>query len=59
VITENGKIRILPDGREFNSFSMAAQEIVGHNINGWLWWRTLGNDGKEHLIDDFRKKKQN
>jgi hypothetical protein len=59
VVIEKGKIRLLLNGLEFNSLSMAAQEIVGYSINGWRWWRTIGSDGKEYTLDELRGKNPN
>jgi hypothetical protein len=56
-VTESGKIRLSNNGLEFSSLSMAAQEIVKYSINGWIWWKTLGNDGKEHTLDELRNTK--
>ena len=57
VVTESGKIRLLNSGLEFGSLSMAAQEIVKYSVNGWTWWKTLGNDGKEHTLEEIRNNK--
>jgi hypothetical protein len=56
IILENGKIKLSDSGLEFSSLSMAAQEIVKYSINGWRWWKTLGNDDKEHMLSELRKK---
>ena len=59
VVIENGKIRLLPNGPEFNSLSMAAKGIVRYSVNGWRWWRTIGIDGKEYILDELRGIKPN
>ncbi len=53
MILNNGRIRLSNSGKEFNSLSMAAKEIVGYNINGWRWWKTTSNAGQECFLKDL------
>ena len=47
---------LLQDGRKFSSLSMAAfKGIIGHEVNAWNWWRTVGEDGREYKLDELRK----
>lgn len=55
-ILHDGRIKMLHSGSEYNSLSMAAfKGIVGHEVNGWKWWHTIGEDGKECRLDELRK----
>lgn len=55
-IMPDGKIKLLPDGSEFNSLSLAAfKGIVGHEVNGWKWWHITDKDGRDCKLDEFRK----
>jgi len=51
-----GEIKLLPDGSYFNSLSMAAfKGIIGHEVNGWVWWHTTRENGTECLLDALRE----
>jgi hypothetical protein len=55
-IMPDGKIKLLHDGREFNSLSLAAfKGIVGHEVNGWNWWHITDEDGRDCKLDELRK----
>jgi hypothetical protein len=55
-ILHDGKIKLLHDGSEYNSPSMAAfKGIVGHQVNGWKWWHTVTENGKVYRLDDLRR----
>jgi hypothetical protein len=43
------------DGSVYNSPSAAGKRILGHEIDGWTWWRTTGANGEECLLDELRK----
>ncbi len=55
-ILEDGKLKLIHNGTEYNSLSMAAAKgIVGHEVNGWKWWHTVTESGKECRLDELRK----
>jgi hypothetical protein len=56
IIMAQGGVKTLPDGKPFNSLSMAAIHFTGGNINGWKWWKFNDKDGNEYIIDDLRRK---
>ena len=54
-ILDDGRIRLLHNRSEYNSLSVAAyQGIVGHEVNGWKWWRTTRVSGRECKLDELR-----
>ncbi len=54
-ILDDGRIRLVHDSSEYNSLSVAAfKGVVGHEINGWKWWHTKRESGKECKLDDLR-----
>ncbi len=56
IITAQGGVKTLPDGKHFNSLSMAAKHFTGGNINGWKWWKFNDQNGNEYIFDDLRRK---
>jgi hypothetical protein len=43
------------DGSVYNSPSAAGKRILGHEIDGWTWWRTTRANNEECLLDELRK----
>ena len=33
-----GRVVVEMDGRRYNTLSAAAREVVGYQINGWVFW---------------------
>ncbi|MFH1639144.1 MAG: hypothetical protein ABIB93_02360 [Chloroflexota bacterium] len=52
----SGEIKIRHTGETYNSPSDAASSITQTSINGWVWWLTIGADGKEIKLDELRTK---
>jgi len=40
-LTEDSKVRIFHDGKEYDSLSAAASSVCGYPVNGKIWWRYL------------------
>ncbi len=53
-ILNEGKVKLLFDGNEYNSLSTAAKMIAG-SVDGWEWWYTIRENGKECKLDELRK----
>lgn len=54
-IMPDGKIKLLHNGNEYNSPSAAGKGILGHEIDGWFWWLTTRENGRECKLDELRK----
>jgi hypothetical protein len=54
--------RVEFQGRQYDSCATAAEHARGTvtgrrmNTNGWSFWQYLGDDGKEHQLDEARQK---
>ncbi len=55
-ILSDGRIKILKDNLIVDSLSTAASHLTGTPTNGWIWWKYQDENGREHLIDELRKK---
>ncbi len=53
-VLNNGDIIVVPSGDVFNSPSGAASHIRCYQEDGWRWWHTTREDGKECKLDDLR-----
>jgi len=53
-ILHDGRIYLIHDGSEHTSLSTAAGGIAG-SVNGWVWWHTIRENGKECKLDELRK----
>jgi len=55
ILLPTGRIKLGHNGSVYDSPSAAAKSIVGHEIDGWIWWRTTRANGEECLLDELRK----
>ncbi len=56
LIMKYGRIKLSHNGSEYDSLSMAAfNGIVGHETNGWKWWHTTRENGKECSLAELRQ----
>jgi hypothetical protein len=53
-VLNNGDIIIVPSGDMFDSLSGAASHIRRYQEDGWRWWHTTREDGKECKLGDLR-----
>jgi len=53
-ILSDGRIKNLSNGNIHNSLSTAATGVTGLSENGWVFWYTLGTDGKSLRLDAIR-----
>ena len=53
-VLNNGDIIIVPAGDVFDSPSGAASHIRRYQEDGWRWWHTTREDGKECKLGDLR-----
>lgn len=54
-VLSNGNIAIVHTGEVFDSPSGAASQIRGYQEDGWRWWRTSRENGKECKLAELRK----
>jgi len=54
-IMPDGKIKLLHDGSEYDSPSRAGKAILGHEVDGWIWWHITDKDGRDCKLDELRK----
>ena len=54
-ILDDGRIKLLHNGSEYSSLSAAGKSILGHEIDGWVWWRTTQENGKECNLAELRR----
>lgn len=54
-IIDGGKILLSGNPIPFDTPSGAAKAIVGHAMDGWIWWNTTRANGTECLLDELRK----
>ncbi len=54
-ILHNGIIKLLHNGSEYDSLSMAAHKgILGYAVNGWKWWHTARENGEKCRLIELR-----
>jgi hypothetical protein len=54
-IQPNGKLKLLHNGKEYDSPSLAATAITSTSVNGWVFWQVIDKKGSVSVIDDLRK----
>ncbi len=54
-VLNGGSIELAHTGKKFDSLSMAAVQITGINVNGWIWWHTTRADDTECVLNELRK----
>jgi hypothetical protein len=54
-IQPNGKLKLLHNGKEYDSPSLAATAITNTSVNGWVFWQVIDKKGSVSVIDDLRK----
>lgn len=55
ILMPTGRIQLAHDDSVYNSPSAAGKRILGHEIDGWTWWRTTRANGEECLLDKLRE----
>ncbi|MCJ7744208.1 MAG: hypothetical protein MUO99_06575 [Dehalococcoidales bacterium] len=55
ILLPTGRIQLAHDDSVYNSPSASGKRILGHEIDGWTWWRTTRANGEECLMDELRK----
>lgn len=55
ILPPTGEIELTYNGSIYDSLSAAGKSIVGHAIDGWIWWHTTRANGTECLLDELRK----
>ncbi len=55
ILMPTGRIQLAHDDSVYNSPSAAGKRILGHEIDGWMWWRTTRANGEECLLDKLRE----
>ena len=53
IVLHDGKVKLIRDNSEHNSLSTAAKRIAG-SVDGWEWWHTIGENGRECKLDELR-----
>jgi hypothetical protein len=48
---------VLANGQWYTTSGIAAK-LVGHPINGWIWWQYRNDKGDTRPIDDFRESRK-
>lgn len=55
-ILSSDEIRLLDDGTTHMSLSAAAKQIRQTETNGWIWWYTYDENGRDCMMADLREK---
>ena len=54
-VLKEGKILVVHTGQIFDSPSGAASNVKGYQEDGWRWWYTTRENGRECNLDELRK----
>jgi len=55
VLNNEGEILVVHNGKIFDWLSGAASDVRGYQEDGWRWWHTSRENGKECKLDELRK----